>query len=311
MTRALFIFLDGVGLGADDPRANPFARAQMPFLRSLLGGRRLTDSAAPFASETVSLTALDAGLGVPGLPQSATGQAALLTGVNLPAELGCHYGPKPNRQVAGYLGNGKTIFSWLREKHKTAALLNAYPPRYFDGIASGARLHSAFPLAAVNAGLRLFTQADLYAGNALSADLTGQGWRTLLGYPDAPLLSAREAGARLARLAQGYDFSLFEYWASDYAGHKQDMDWALAQLETLDGALEGLLQAWDMEHDLIVLASDHGNLEDLSTRRHTPAEVPGLVIGRKHRRFSRGLADLTGIAPRFRSLLLDGEERAI
>ena len=304
MTRVLFIFLDGIGLGSDDAESNPLARAEMPYLQSLLGGQKLTASAAPFESELVSLRALDAGLGVDGLPQSATGQAVLLTGINIPAELGYHYGPKPNPEVAGYLKNGNTLFSWLRAENKKAALLNAYPPGYFSGIESGKRLYSSIPLAVTSAGYPLFTQEDFFAGQALSADFTGLGWRSMLKIAEAPTLSALDAGARLAQLARGYDFSMFEYWASDYAGHKQNMDWAVEQLVTFDGVLEGLVKSWDMEVDLIVVTSDHGNMEDISTRRHTDAKVPGLVIGEKHRAFSDGLNDLTDIAPRIRQHIL-------
>jgi 2,3-bisphosphoglycerate-independent phosphoglycerate mutase len=305
MTRILFIFLDGIGLGADDPETNPLARTEMPFLGSRLGGRKLTASAAPYDSETVSLVALDAGLGVSGLPQSATGQAVLLTGVNIPAELGYHYGPKPNPQVASYLKNGNTLFSWLHAERKKVALLNAFPPRYFGGIESGLRLYSSIPLAYTNAGYPLFNQEDFFEGRALSADFTGHGWHTMLKIPEAPLRSAREAGEKLAKLAQGYDFSMFEYWASDYAGHKQDMDWAVEQLDVFDGVLEGLVEAWGIDKDLILVTSDHGNMEDLSTRRHTNAKVPGLVIGRKHKAFAQGLTDLTGIAPRIRQNILE------
>ena len=84
-------------------------------------------------------TAADAGLGVPGYPQSATGQAVLLSGVNIPAALGYHYGPKPNADVAAYVGP-ENLFARLARAGKTCALLNAYPPRYFDGIDSGKRL---------------------------------------------------------------------------------------------------------------------------------------------------------------------------
>jgi 2,3-bisphosphoglycerate-independent phosphoglycerate mutase len=303
----LFIFLDGIGLGADNPEANPLAHTEMPYLQSLLGGKKLTASATPYESEQVSLLALDAGLGVAGLPQSATGQAVLMTGINIPAELGYHYGPKPNPGVAGYLNNGNTIFSWLHAKDKKTALLNAYPPRYFSGIESGKRLYSSIPLAYTSAGYPLFTQEDFFAGRALSADFTGYGWRSMLKIPDAPVSSAQEAGEKLAGLAQGYDFSMFEYWASDYAGHKQDMDWAVEQMEVFDGVLEGLVNVWDMDEDLILVTSDHGNMEDLSTRRHTDAKVPGLVIGGKHRHFADRLTDLTGIAPRIHDLILDSK----
>ena len=43
-----FLFLDGVGLGADDPAVNPLARAKMPNLQTLLAGRRMTKDAAPW-----------------------------------------------------------------------------------------------------------------------------------------------------------------------------------------------------------------------------------------------------------------------
>src|SRR3990172_9014835 len=152
MTRILFIFLDGIGLGADDPDTNPLVRAEMPFLGSLLGGQKLTASAAPYESEIVSLVALDAGLGVDGLPQSATGQAVLLTGVNIPAELGYHYGPKPNPEVASYLKNGNTLFSWLRAVDKKSALLNAFPPRYFSDVEIGFRLFSLISIGDTTAG---------------------------------------------------------------------------------------------------------------------------------------------------------------
>lgn len=304
MTKILFIFMDGIGLGADDPETNPLARVEMPFLQSLLGEQKLLAPTAPYESEIVSLLALDAGLGVDGLPQSATGQAVLMTGVNIPAELGYHYGPKPNPDVAEFLKNGNTLFSWLRAEGKKAAFLNAYPPRYFSGIESGMRIYSSIPLTVTSAGYRLFTQEDFFEGRALSADFTGHGWRSMLDIAEAPVRSAHEAGVKLAELAQGYDFSLFEYWASDYAGHKQNMDAALEQMESFDGVLEGLVKGWDMDENLILITSDHGNMEDLSTRRHTDAKVPGLIIGGKHKSFAEGLSDLTGIAPRIRGYIL-------
>jgi hypothetical protein len=276
----------------------------MPFLESLIGGNKLIFSAAPFESETVSLLALDAGLGVDGLPQSATGQAVLMTGVNIPAELGYHYGPKPNPDVTEYLKNGNTLFSWLRAAGKKAAFLNAYPPGYFRAIESGKRMYSSIPLTVTSAGYPLFTQEDFFEGKALSADFTGLGWRTMLDIAEAPVRSGNEAGAKLAELAGECDFSLFEYWASDYAGHKQDMDSAVDQMETFDSVLEGLVDKWDMAEDLILITSDHGNMEDLSTRRHTDANVPGLVIGKKHKQFTDGLTDLTGIAPGIREMVL-------
>ena len=293
----LFIFLDGIGLGQNNPEVNPFARARMPNLTRLLDGRSLLKESAPFHGERASLLAIDPAVGVSGLPQSATGQAILLTGINIPAELGYHYGPKPNPEVAAYLKEA-TLFSRFTKAGKKAALLNAYPPRYFDGIDSGKRLYSSIPLAVINAGLPLFRHDDLFAGRALSADFTGEGWRTMLGFREAPVMEARRAGQKLSALAKEYDFALFEYWASDYAGHKQQMDHAVQLMETFDEVLGGLTEVWD-EDGLILVTSDHGNMDDLSTRKHTAADVPALVIGEKSAReeFTRGMKDLTDIAP--------------
>lgn len=294
--RVLFIFLDGIGLGENNPETNPFVRAKMPNLNRLLDGRTLLKEAAPFHGEYATLLAVDPAVGVSGLPQSATGQAILMTGINIPAELGYHYGPKPNPEVAAYLKEA-TLFSRFAKEGKKAALLNAYPPRYFHGIDSGKRLYSSIPQAVTNAGLPLFRHDDLFAGHALSADFTGEGWRTMLGYLDAPVMEPPHAGRTLGTLAKEYDFALFEYWASDYAGHKQEMDDAIRLMETFDGVLGGLTESW--EDGLILITSDHGNMEDLSTRKHTDADVPALVIGDKTARekFTRGMSDLTHIAP--------------
>ena len=295
--RLLFIFLDGIGLGENNPETNPFAQAKMPNLNRLLDGRSLLKEAAPFHGEHASLLAVDPAVGVDGLPQSATGQAILLTGINIPAELGYHYGPKPNPEVASYLKEA-TLFSRFVKEGKKAALLNGYPPRYFEGIDSGKRLYSSIPLAVINAGLPLFRHDDLFAGRALSADFTGEGWRTMLGFREAPVMEADHAGRKLASLAKEYDFALFEYWASDYAGHKQQMENAISLMETFDGVLGGLTEAWE-DDGLILVTSDHGNMDDLSTRRHTDADVPALVIGDRDARaeFTREMKDLTHIAP--------------
>lgn len=249
--KLLFLFLDGIGLGEDNPEINPFAKTSMPYLESLLGNKKLTKSIESVDNEFVSLHAVDPNLGVKGLPQSATGQAVLLTGINIPKELGYHYGPKPNPETAKYL-EADTIFHKVIKADKKTALLNAYPPRYFDGIDSGKRLYSSIPLALTNAGVSLFTHEDYFAGKALSADFTGQGWHDFLNFPNAPIFDPHTAGIKLAQLAKEYDFSFFEYWASDYAGHKQDMDSAVEQLETFDAVLAGLLSSWRSEDGLIL-----------------------------------------------------------
>ena len=302
MGHVLFIFLDGVGLGANDKEINPFTRADMPELTRVLDGRRLIRESVnhiPFQSERVTLLALDACLGISGLPQSATGQATLLSGKNVPACLGYHYGPKPDPATAAFL-HRDTIFHHLHNAGYKAGLLNAYPPRYFDHIYSGRRMYSAIPLAVTQAGLRLKNNQDLKDGIALSADFTALGWQKQLGFSDMPTLDPAQAGRRLVELSRSYDLAFFEYWLSDYAGHSQDMRQACNLLETLDQVLGGLFAAWQDEEGLVLITSDHGNLEDLSTRKHTTNPVPALLVGPPTAReeFADGLMDLTGITPK-------------
>ena len=308
--KVLFLFLDGIGLGINDPQINPFARVEMLHLQRLLGGNKLVVETLSAASaktprnsggletERATLLALDAGLGVDGLPQSATGQAALLTGINVSQEIGYHYGPKPNQEVTAFIRNGNLFSTLVKDGYK-AALLNAYPPGYFSAIQSGRRLYSAIPLAVTSAGIPLKTLEDLMGGHALSADFTAQGWRDRLQLPETPILTPKQAGERLAAVMEDYDLAIFEYWLSDYAGHHQDMGAAQSLLETFDRVLGGLLEAWDDKHGLILITSDHGNMEDLSTRRHTANPVPALLIGDPmlRRDFVADLTDISGITP--------------
>lgn len=303
----LVIFLDGIGLGEPDPMINPLCAAHLPTLQSLLGGNRLVRAAAPFVGQQATLLALDANLGVDGTPQSASGQAALLTGLNVPARIGGHYGPKPNPPIQKILREDN-LFTQVVSRGGTAALLNAYPPRYFEAIDSGRRLYSAIPFAFNAAGLPLRTAEDLQAGRALSVDFTGQGWADQPGFPPAPVYGQEQAGKVLAGLAEQFDLSWFDFWPSDYAGHKQDHERAIEILESFDAVLGGLVQAWRGTQRLIVLTSDHGNLEDLSQRMHTRNPVPALLIGPAdmRARFARGLHDLSDLQPAVIELLFGG-----
>ncbi|MBK9230298.1 MAG: alkaline phosphatase family protein [Anaerolineae bacterium] len=300
--RIIFLFLDGVGLGSDDPAVNPLARAHLPTLSNLLAGAPLTASSGRVTTSDASLTPLDATLGVPGRPQSATGQAALLTGRNVPQLVGEHYGPRPHAPVRTIVQAG-TLLSQVRDAGKRFIFVNAYPPGYFEVVNRGRRVLSVMPLAAVSAGQALLTHEDLLAGRGFSADFTNEGWRTHLSFADAPLLTPEQAGRNLAALAQAFDFVLFEHWLTDVQGHRQEMDAAVANLEAFDGFLGGLIAASDLAQTLIVVTSDHGNVEDLGVRQHTMNAVPGLFIGADHAAVAAQMHDLTDLAPALRRAL--------
>ncbi len=83
----IFLFIDGVGLAPAGPD-NPLTTAEMPVLQALLGGPLVASSAG--TRGLLLLKGIDATLGVPGLPQSGTGQTALLAGFNAAEMHGRH-----------------------------------------------------------------------------------------------------------------------------------------------------------------------------------------------------------------------------
>jgi len=299
----LIVFLDGVGLGEGDPNRNPLAQASMPVVQSLLEGSRLIREQAGRVTRQASLLALDARLGVPGLPQSGTGQTTLLTGVNAPALLGYHDGPYPNQQLCALLGRGNLFRSLVVSGHPVA-YANAYTDRFLHRIARGTQRLSANSRAAWLAGLILRGAQELQAGRAVSGLLTNDYFRQQ-GYK-VPAISPEQAGKNLALLAQEHMLSYFEFWVTDLAGHRQDRDLALNVLQQLDRFLSGLLDHLDLCRSLVLVISDHGNLEDMSTPHHTLNPAMALLIGADHGAVAAQLSDLTDVTPALLAILTQG-----
>ena len=300
MRRVLFLFLDGVGLGSDDPTVNPLAAAQLPTITRMLG--RPLASVGRLSTPWAELAPTDAHLGVSGRPQSATGQAAILTGINAPARLGEHYGPRPDDRVRAVIDEGN-LFRTLADTGYRTRFCNAYPHGYFAAVNRGKRLLSAIPYAATSAGYALHNFEDLRAGRAIAADFTNAAWRSGLGYADVPVYAPEEGGALVWRLAQDVQFLLFEHWQTDVLGHHRDLPGAVKVLETFDRFLGGLLAAADLDETLFIVGSDHGNVEDCSHGKHTENPALTLVLGAERNAAAARIHALTDYVPVVRAFL--------
>jgi bisphosphoglycerate-independent phosphoglycerate mutase (AlkP superfamily) len=150
-------------------------------------------------------------------------------------------------------------------------------------------------VAARTAGIRLRDLDDLTKGQALHHDFTNHLLK-IRGH-SVPPLSAEEAAQRLAEITAEHDLTYYEYIQTDLAGHAQDMDRAVALLEGLDLFVSRLVEHLDLSRHLLVLVSDHGNVEDLGTAGHTWNRVPTMVWGRGQERFVRRIYALTDITP--------------
>ena len=279
----LLLFVDGLGLGRPDPEANPLVRAHLTRLRLTQG--------APAPDPTATLVSTDASLGVPGLPQSATGQTSILAGVNAPAAVGRHINGYCTKSLAALL-DGRSLFARVKAGGREATFANAYTPRFLEKLP---RFLSVTTIATRQAGLRVRTLEDLARGEAVFHDFTNR----LLperGYY-LPPVAPREAGRRLAALTSAHAFTMYEHFLTDLAGHAQNMTRAIEVLEDLDALLDGLLTHLNLSTHLVVLASDHGNIEDLSTKRHTLNPVPTLLWGDGASGLAAGIRDLADIAP--------------
>ena len=243
-------------------------------------------------------------MGVPGLPQSGTGQTTILTGVNAPALLGRHYGPYPNQPLRELLSNGN-LFHKLLLAGKPVAFANAYPDQFLDRLDRGTERLSANSRAAHLAGLKLRGPEELKAGRAVSSLLTNEYWRQW-GY-EVPELTGAEAGAQLVRLTEDHALTYFEFWYSDVAGHRQDQDLATYVLRLLDDFISGILDALYLSRSLLLILSDHGNFEDLSTPKHTHNPALTMLVGAGHRDIAPRLLSLQDVTPTLEAILIGDE----
>ncbi|MCY4023035.1 MAG: hypothetical protein OXF32_06280 [Anaerolineaceae bacterium] len=306
--RALMIFLDGIGLGPNDLDTNPFAVANTPTLNRLANGHRWLANTGRQESERAVFLPADPCMGVPGRPQSATGQASIFTGRNVPQLLGKHYGPKPDRATRALLAEDN-LFKQIVSRERDAALLEAYPASWHRAIDSGRRLRSSYQLAAHEAGVRILDQEDLLRGDALPVDWTGEHWPRNQGRESLPRRQPLDAGVHLVRLAQRHAFSLFAHWPSDVIGHRGTLEEAVSLLERFDEVMAGVLEAWDDNDGMVIICSDHGNMEHIGDRRHTLNDVPVVVIGKGRESFDKGFRSLADIAPRICDALLAPETK--
>jgi 2,3-bisphosphoglycerate-independent phosphoglycerate mutase len=301
--RVLLVFLDGVGIGAGDPAVNPFAAARLPRLRALLGGRLpLREELEPggrMVAGRAALAAADATLGVPGTPQSGTGQTALLTGRNAPALYGRHFGPWVPTGLRDLLA-AENLLSRARDAGRTVAFANAYPLASVEPDARIFRRPAAPPLAAAAAGALTRDLPQLVAGEALASSITNERWRESVGEA-LPQVTPEEAGRRLARIAGGAEVTLFAHYDTDHAGHRGGMPAAVRALEKVDAFLGALADALP-DDALLVVGSDHGNLEDASGG-HTLNPVPVLAVGPGRERIAERVRAITDVVPTLLELL--------
>ena len=288
----LLFFIDGLGIGTRGPfnpldnlaDASPLAVFQNEIAETFLGG---------------VVVATDPRLGVDGRPQSASGQTTILTGINAPAALGYHKQGFPNKPLLDII-NTHSVFRQLRAAGvESITFANAYTSRFFD---ERPRWVSATTAAVEAAALPFRTIADVKSGAAVFMDYTN---RLLIERgEDVAERSEREAASVLSNIVGQNRFTLYEYFITDKVGHAQDMALAKSVLTSLALFIRELLMRLDLNRTTVILTSDHGNIEDLSSRNHTLHDVPTIIWGAERTRIAARIRTLTDITPSILDVLI-------
>ena len=278
--KLIFIFLDGVGLGRPDD-TNPFVKASMPTFLSTTG-ERLLENINILTPETL-VKGIDSCLGVDGVPQSATGQASLFTGFRAQAILGYHLTAYPNQELITLIKK-RSIFKYAKENQIRSIFANSYTDHFFDNFMQKMSAYSVTTHCVLAADERFNTIDDLLNNNAVHWDITNS---TLQGTSDnrASIITPFQAGQNLKKLTNDYDLVLYECFLPDLIGHRKSMDNSVWFLEMFDEFLRGVTSNAPSNVNILI-SSDHGNIEDLSTGGHTKNLVPLAVFGNLASSFS-------------------------
>jgi 2,3-bisphosphoglycerate-independent phosphoglycerate mutase len=281
----LLLFIDGLGIGTRGTH-NPF------------DGLDGAEPLAVFQNEDSKpilngiLVPTDATLGVEGRPQSASGQTTILTGINAPLALGYHKQGFPNEALREII-QSKSIFLQLKLLGIGPNIFaNAYTPRFFE---ERPRWVSATTVAVEAAGLSFLTLDNLRVGEAVYQDFTNS--QLIERGEEIELIEAEEAAGNLARIVKKNRFTLYEYFITDRIGHAQDMDAARITILRLARFVRSLLDKIDLDITTVILTSDHGNIEDLSSRNHTLNSVPTIIWGQQREQIAERISSLADITP--------------
>jgi len=275
--KVLFLFIDGVGLraAATDNPVNPEVCPALCRLVSKHG------------------KPIDARLGIDGPPQSATGQATMFSGVNCAAAMGkhCEGFPGPNLRKIIETDN---LFKQLRERGKEVCFSDAYLVDSAEELAAR-RFKSVTTVMALTTPETIRTVDDLQNGQAVMQDLTRETIQDR--WPDIAVIPPQRAAEHLASIARKFDFTLFEFFQSDVAGHSMDYARACAALRTYDRFLASIVRFTEAMGITLVMTSDHGNIENISERGHTLNPVPFVAFGPKEEFLRERVSSLVDVTP--------------
>jgi hypothetical protein len=185
----------------------------------------------------------------------------------------------------------KNLLARAQARGFSCLFANAYPSQYLQK--AWTRRPSGPALAAHSSGLLNRHEDHLARGEAISSEIINSAWRTRLGLTQVPEITPPEAGRTLARLSSRAHLTFFAHYSTDLAGHEGQLEPARSALERVDAFLSGLVSNL-LPGTLLVLVSDHGNIEDV-TRGHTLNPTLCMLVGGDADELGMDLSRITDI----------------
>lgn len=127
MKKLLLFFVDGIGLGEDDERINPLR----DLFCGLMDGHRFVRRNGSLYFRGGVLVPTDPVMGTPGIPQSATGQTSIFTGVNAQNRIGYHLMGYPNDELKIIIEE-RSLMKALVQRGVRVTAANLYSQEFFD-----------------------------------------------------------------------------------------------------------------------------------------------------------------------------------
>lgn len=277
IVKILFLFIDGVGI-RENAADNPVNPEVCPTLWRLINHH----------SKKV-----DACLETEGLPQSATGQATMFTGVNCSKAMGKHCEGFPSPSLRSIIEENN-LFLQLKKRGKKICFADAYLVESAEDLAAR-RFKSVTTVMALTAPETISTIDDLANDVAVMQDITRETIQDR--YPDIPVITPERAAEHLFSVALENDFTLFEFFQTDVSGHSLDYARACLVLRTYDRFLASLVRYTETAGITLVATSDHGNVEAMSERGHTRNPVPFIAFGPKESFIRDRVDSLVDVTP--------------
>lgn len=286
------IFIDGIGIGEPDPEKNPFFSYPFKLFKEIFDQTPHSGNVPLFASSGV-LFPVDASHGFPGYPQSGTGQLSIFGGFDAIREFGGHFGPYAPLSLTDRIYKSN-LFKDAIERGYSFRFMNAYPRPFFNYLRKNPRRLNVTAHCMISSGHPFNQARHVHKKQALTAEITNYRWRQKLG-SKVPEITPEEAAKVFNRNMKKADLSVFEYYLTDYAGHKRYDGHVHELCEILDRFISHLVTIFDAENDTILICSDHGNFEDISIKTHTINPSMFMAFGKHARDAQREIKDLTHI----------------